>query len=108
LFGIKDSLDEETSDFEVQRKSLQTRITKWRHLQDAIMPQVGDYVQQQTRSLQGYNQVECETLYLPSDFPSAVQVALGLTSFGECQRRLLARGHQKICGVDFFAKARFA
>lgn len=86
MFEIKNSSDEEPSDFEVQRETLQTRITKWRHLQDAVMPQVGEYVQQQT---QGGNQVECEILYLPSDLPSAVQVALGLTPLGECQRRLL-------------------
>ena len=53
------------------------------------MPQVGDYVQQQTLSLQGYNQVECEILYLPSDLPLAVRITLDLISFGECQRRLL-------------------
>jgi hypothetical protein len=53
------------------------------------MPQVGDYVQQQTLSLQSGNQVEREILYLPSDLPSAAQVALGLTSLAECQRRLM-------------------
>ena len=56
----------------------------------SITPQVADYVEQHVLSLQpGTDEVEREILYLPSDFPSAAQVTLGLTSVGEYQRRLL-------------------
>ena len=76
-------------DFEAQRDSLRTRITKWRRTQETVMPQVGEYVQRQVLSSQRPNEVEREILFLPSDFPLATQVKLNLTSLGEYQRRLL-------------------
>jgi len=53
------------------------------------MPQVGEYVQWQVLSSQCPNEVECEILFLLSNFPLATQVKLNLTSLGEYQRWLL-------------------
>lgn len=89
LFEIKNSSHDDPPNFEEQRESLQVRISKWRRLQESVMPQVGEYVQRQNLSLQGGNRVEHEILYLPSDLPLATQVTLGLTSLAQCQRRLL-------------------
>ncbi len=50
------------------------------------MSQVEQYVHGQVLSLQDNDQPEHEVLYLPLDFPLAIQVTLGLTSLGEHQR----------------------
>jgi hypothetical protein len=54
-----------------QRETLRSRLTAWRSNQRAIMPKAGDAVIRQPPC-----EVECEKLYLPSEFPSSERDAL--------------------------------
>ncbi|KAF8883358.1 hypothetical protein CPB84DRAFT_1750702 [Gymnopilus junonius] len=89
LFYKKENSDALKTDIENARLHLRSHISKWCATQKHVIPRVGDFVVDQSKSSHIATKPEEERLFLPSDLSDIDRATLVPLMLCECERQLL-------------------